>query len=150
MPTHLRIIHAMDFIKATAQGTLDFEESRKALIDIATAVGPLADYEILLDTREARSHLSATDLWHLAAELAALGATFHHKTAILCPLARFRDARFFATCAREKGFQVRGFTSFEDAMAWLTEKPDRDEQQLAEALGTGEPADALSQPGDVQ
>ena len=125
MPTKLIIIHAKDFITATAKGTLAFEESRKALIDVATAAGPLTDYEIVLDTRKARSSLSTTDLWHLAAGLATLGGAFRHKTAVLCPLERFDDAEFFALCAQNRGFQVRGFTSFEDAMAWLTETPDK-------------------------
>jgi hypothetical protein len=138
MPINVRIIHAKDFITATALGTLSFEESKKALVDIATAAGPLADYEILLDTREVESDLSITDLWYLAAELATLGGTFRHKTAVLCPLVRFEDASFFATCALNRSFQVRGFISFEDAIAWLTEPPDRDEQQPSEAAETRE------------
>jgi hypothetical protein len=124
MPTKLIIIHANDFITVTGQGTLAFEESKKALVDIATAAGPLTDYEILLDTRKVRSHLSTTDLWHLAAELATLGLTFNCRTAVLCPLERFDDAEFFALCAHNRGFNVRGFLSFEEAMAWLTETPD--------------------------
>ena len=123
MPTKLIIIHAKDFITATAQGTLAFEESKKALVDIATAAGPLTEYEILLDTRKVRSHLSTTDLWHLAAELAKLGLVFNCRTAVLCPLERFDDAEFFALCAHNRGFNVRGFLSFEEAMAWLTETP---------------------------
>jgi hypothetical protein len=63
MPTKLIVIHAKDFITATAQGTLAFEESKKALADFATAAGPLTDYEILLDTRKVQSHLSTTDLY---------------------------------------------------------------------------------------
>ena len=121
MPTKLIIIHAKDFITATAQGTLAFEESKKALVDVAAAAGPLTDYEILLDTRKVRSRLSTTDVWHLAAELAKLGAAFRHKTAVLCPVERFDDAEFFALCAQNRGLQVRGFTSFEEAITWLTE-----------------------------
>ena len=124
MPTKLIIIHAKDFITATAQGVLDFEESKKALVDIATAAGPLTDYEILLDTRKVRSHLSTTDLWHLAAELARLGLAFNCRTAVLCPLERFDDAEFFALCAQNRGFNVRGFLSFEEAVTWLTETPE--------------------------
>ena len=144
MPTKLIIIHAKDFITATAQGTLAFDESKKALVDVATAAGSLTNYEILLDTRKARSRLSTVDLWDLAAELAVLGAAFGHKTAVLCPPERFDDTEFFALCAERRGLQVRGFTSFEDAMAWLTEPPDRDEQQPAQAPETRERV------GDVQ
>lgn len=125
MPTKLIVIHAKDFIKATAQDTLVFEESKKALVDIATVAGTLTNFEILLDTRKVRSRLSTTELWCLAAELAKLGATFRRKTAVLCPMERFDDAEFFALCAQNRGHQVRGFTSFEEAMAWLTETPDQ-------------------------
>jgi hypothetical protein len=124
MPTNLRIIHAKDFITATAHGSVDFEEFKKALVDIATAAGPLTDYEILLDTRKVGSCLSITELRDLAVELATLGAALGHKTAVLCPPERFNDAEFFALCAERRGLQVRGFTSFEDAMAWLTETLD--------------------------
>ena len=142
MPTKLIIIHAKDFITATAQGALAFEESKKALVDIATAAGPLTDYEILLDTRKVRSHLSTTDLWHLAAELARLGLAFNCRTAVLCPLERFDDAEFFALCAHNRGFNVRGFLSFEEAMAWLTETPDGQ----PEATGASAPPEIRGRP----
>lgn len=137
MPTNVRIIHANDFITATGEGTLDFEESKKALVAIATAAGPLSTYEILLDTRKVQSHLSHADLWFLAAELATLNIAFCRKTAVLCPLERFDDAEFFAMCANNRGLLVRGFTVFEDAMMWLTETRDN----------VPEPVAAPAQPG---
>jgi len=128
MPATIRIIHAQDFIKGIPEGQLDLEESKKLLMEIALASDPLVDYHVILDTRKAQSEMSATDLWHLAAEL-------HHnfrkafsrtqKMAVLCPLERFNHAEFFALCAQNRGFQVSAFTSFEDAMEWLTAKrPD--------------------------
>ena len=124
MPIKLVVIHAKDFITMTGQGTLPFEEFKKALVDVATAAGPLTDYEILFDTRKVSSHLTITQLGELAVELATLGAAFGHKTAVLCPPERSADAEFFALCAQKRGLQVRGFISFEDAMTWLTETPD--------------------------
>jgi hypothetical protein len=137
MPTKLIIIHAKDFITATAEGTLAFEESKKALVHVARAAGPLTDYEILLDTRKVQSRLSTTELWYLAAELATLGAAFRHKTAVLCPLERFDDAEFFALCAQNRGLQVLGFTSFEDAMSWLTERTDTSPEATAGSTSPG-------------
>ena len=124
MPTKLIIIHANDLIRATAHGTLEFEETKKMLLEIALAAGPLTDYEILLDTRSVGSHLSTADIWHLAAELANLGAVFNRKTAVLCPPERVDDADFLAMCAQNRGVNVRRFLSFEDAMTWLTETSD--------------------------
>ena len=120
MPTNIRIIHAHDFIKATAEGHLDFEESKKLLMEIASASVPLIDYEIILDTRKVQSVMSATQLWDLARELIKYHTTFSRKTAILCPLDGFDYAVFFANCARERGFKFSVFTSLDDAIEWLT------------------------------
>lgn len=58
MATNIRIIHAQDFITATAEGRLDFEKSRQLLTEIASASGPLVEYNIILDTRKAKVELS--------------------------------------------------------------------------------------------
>ncbi len=125
MATNVRVIHANDFITATAHGTLDFDESKRGLMAVASAAGPFIGCEIILDTRQVKSHLSTTDLWSLASELAKLGATFHCRTAVLCPRERLEDAEFFALCAQNRGFNVRGFLSYEEAMNWLTESSEQ-------------------------
>lgn len=119
MPTDIRVIKAKDFVRATPEGKLDFETSKKALIEIASATAHLVDYEILLDTRKAQVQMSVTDLWYLAAELSNLRKPFSRKTAVLCPVERFDDAAFFALCSENRGFRIKAFTSFEDAMNWL-------------------------------
>ena len=45
MTAKIRIIHAQDFIKATPEGELDFEESKRILLEIASVVVPQDDYE---------------------------------------------------------------------------------------------------------
>jgi hypothetical protein len=119
MPTDVRVILAKDFIRATSAGELDLESSKKALEDVASAAAQLVDYVILLDTRRARVQMSVMDLWHLAADLGNLRNTFYRKTAVLCPVERFDDAAFFALCSENRGFRIKAFTSFEDAMNWL-------------------------------
>ena len=119
MATNMRIIHAKDFIKVTPDGKLDLQESRKLLIEIASAPVPLVDHEIIIDTRKAEAAMSITDLWYLATELSKHEKSFSRKTAVLCPLKEFDQAGFFALCAQNRGLQVRAFTSFEDAFEWL-------------------------------
>jgi hypothetical protein len=119
MATNIRIIRAHDFIRATPEGQLDLEKSKKLLMEIATASAPLVDYEIIVDTRKAQVEMSVGALWHLAAELSNLRKVFSRKTAVLCPLERFDEAEFFALCAQNRGLQVMAFTSFEDAIEWL-------------------------------
>ncbi|MGD0399246.1 MAG: hypothetical protein ABSC04_10080 [Syntrophobacteraceae bacterium] len=121
MATNIRIIHARDFIRVAPEGDFDLEESRKLLMEIASATAGLVDYEIIIDTRKAEIEMSPTDLWYLAAELSKLReAFFRRKTAVLCPLEEFDRAEFFELCAKNRGFQVKAFTSFEDAIEWLT------------------------------
>jgi hypothetical protein len=121
MPTNIKIIHAHEFIKATPEGHIDLEKSKKLLIEMATVSAPLFDYEIILDTRKAQSEMSITDLWNLCGEMSNLRKVFSRKTAILCPLQRFDYAGFLALCAQNRGLQVWAFTSFEDAIEWLIE-----------------------------
>jgi hypothetical protein len=45
--------------------------------------------------------------------------SFSPKTAVLCPRERFDYGEFFALCAESKGFEVRAFTSYEEAFEWL-------------------------------
>jgi hypothetical protein len=119
MATNVTIIHAQDFIRATPDGQIDLEKAKKGLIDIAAAAAPLGDHRILVDTRHAQVAMSITDLWYLASELSNASKTFSRKTAVLCPLEGFDKAGFFALCAQNRGFPVKAFASFEDAIEWL-------------------------------
>jgi hypothetical protein len=121
MPAHIKIIHAHEFIKASPEGLFDLNESKKLLLEIASASIPLDDFEIIVDTRKANSKLTVANLWYLAAELRKFRKRLTQKTAILCPLERFDNAGFFALCSQNRGFNIRAFTSFEESMEWLCE-----------------------------
>ncbi len=125
MSTRIRIIYANDFIRATAEGSLDVEESKRLIRTIAVTIDPLVDYDVMLDTRQARSSLSVADLWHLAAELNHLRKNFSRKMAVLCSREQFDRVGFCAFGSQNSGLPVQTFMSFEDATAWLTsEGPD--------------------------
>lgn len=119
MARQLRIVNARDFVSAKPDGVLNLEESEQLLRDVVGLSDPLDDFDILVDTRDAVSVLSATDLWFLADRLVRYPKTFAGRTAILCPTERFDHASFFALCAENKGIDMRAFTSYEDALKWL-------------------------------
>ena len=123
MPAQIKVIRANDFIRAKPAGEFDLEASEQLLADIATAAASLDDFEILVDTREAQGTMSATDLWFLADKLVHYRSTFARRTAVLCPLEKFDRAKFFAMCAENKGFNIRAFTVYEEAMEWLIVDP---------------------------
>ncbi len=120
MSTRIRIIQANDFIKATSEGSLDLEESKRRLRAIAVTIDPLVDYDAMLDTRQAQSSLSVADLWYLAAELNNLRKTFSRKMAVLCSPEQFDRAGLFALGSQNSGLQLQTFTSFMGATEWLT------------------------------
>jgi len=119
MVSNIRIIRAQDFIKATPEGPLDLKRSKELLVEIASASAPEDGCKIVLDTRKAQPGMRTTDLWYLAAELSIVRKAFSRRTAVLCPLEGFDNAEFFALCAQNRGFQIKAFTSFEDAIEWL-------------------------------
>lgn len=119
MPIDIRLVRAHEFVRVTPTGELDFETSKKAIIEIGSTTAHLVDYVILLDTRQVKVQMSVADLWYLAAEFRNLRETKPSKTAVLCPIENFDNADFFALCSENRGFRVKAFTSFEDAIDWL-------------------------------
>jgi hypothetical protein len=119
MPAQIKVISASDFIRAKPTGEFDLEASEHLLAGIAKVGAALDDFDILIDTREAQGVMSATDLWFLADKLVHYRSTFARKTAVLCPLEKFDRARFFAMCAENRGFNMRAFADYEQAMEWL-------------------------------
>jgi hypothetical protein len=119
MPTNIKLIQAHEFLKAVPDGRLDFEKAKELLLEIASASGNPHDYDIIIDTRKAKSELTITNLWYLAVEVANLRKAFSRKTAWLCPTERFDYVGFFALCAQNRGFRIKAFISFEAAMEWL-------------------------------
>ncbi|MBV8573589.1 MAG: hypothetical protein JOZ58_00920 [Acetobacteraceae bacterium] len=120
MPTHVQIIRASDFLIATPKGQLDFPKSKKLLTSLVSASTAMIAHEVLLDVRSTQVELSATDLWHLAAGLGRRGTEFPDKIAVVCRSSGAGRAEFFALCARNRGFPVGAFTSFEGAVEWLS------------------------------
>ena len=127
MKTTYKIIDAKDFIKAHPTGEADLEQSKKILIELATIAGPPADYEILLDIREANKHLNYghlnyCEIYQFVEELGRHRSAFRNKIAVLArPDSQFDRACFMELCAKNRGFQVGAFTEFEKTVEWLNE-----------------------------
>lgn len=105
MATKIKIIAAKDFLEVTPDGIINITTSRQLLVDIAKAEHQPVDYELLVDFRETRNHLSISDMYQLAAELCEHGDTFRRKVALLVlPGVGFDQASFFQTCSHNRGF----------------------------------------------
>jgi hypothetical protein len=120
MAHDVRIIRVGDFLEILPEGDYNLEQSLEALMAVAAIPGAFTEYDIFLDTRHAHTHLSEADLWYLAQTLARLPRDGSAKIAILCPAERFDHARFFELCSSNRGVNVTAFTSFEQAIDWLS------------------------------
>jgi hypothetical protein len=112
------VIHARLRSAAADEGVRS-GESIRLLTEIANAAAGLKDHDVVLDVRRVEPGLGTTDLWTLAQKLAEFHNVFSRKTAVLCPLVRFDNTRFFALCAENRGLNIRAFTSYEGAMEWI-------------------------------
>jgi len=125
MATKIKIITARDFLEVTPDGIINITTSRQLLADIAKAEQGPADYELLVDFRDAHSNLSTIDVYQLAAELCQYGDTFRRKVALLVlPGINFEHAHFFETCSQNRGFLMNAFTDYENAMRWVLSAED--------------------------
>jgi DNA-binding response OmpR family regulator len=117
----LQIVKAGDFIKSTPTGDLDMKASKEGLAQIDAAGNELKTYTVLIDLRDVRSKLSIADIYDLASHLGEYGDTFHRRTAVLARADEdLAQATFFEDTAQNRGFQVKTFTVFEDAIDWLS------------------------------
>jgi DNA-binding response OmpR family regulator len=117
----LHIIKAGDFIETTPSGDLDMKAGKEGFAQIAAAGTDLHNYTVLIDLRDVKSQLSTAQIHELGSELAKYGDTFRRKTAVLVrPDRDIAQAIFFEDVAQNRGFSVKTFTVFEEAILWLS------------------------------
>ncbi|HLA62803.1 MAG TPA: hypothetical protein VK610_00130 [Rhodothermales bacterium] len=117
----IRIIHALDFLETTVEGTLDLEQSRAVLFKVASA-NAVDKLDLLLDLRLADGRpLSYTDMYRLLSVLEEQPESFGGKVALLDDYDNdeFAKMQFFEASATLRGFDVRTFSEYEPAMRWL-------------------------------
>lgn len=120
MPTKIKIIRSVDYLSVADDGTIDFEESRRTLHQIAEPKRPPADYEILLDFRRTQWILTTSEIHHLVQAVSDVPDSFRDKIAILVlPGVNFDTELFSELCAKNKGVTVGTFSNYEDAIHWF-------------------------------
>jgi len=116
MPTTLTFIHTEEFIRATPDGTLDLEESRKLLTALVSAIKKTAASHAL---GGATPRLSRYELLQLGMAVGTQSALKAGRIALLVPLDQTEDAEFLESVARLEGANLRAFVDFEAAITWL-------------------------------
>jgi hypothetical protein len=134
MSTNYKVVHAKDFIKSKHSGEIDLEESKKSLVLMAKIAEPPADFDILVDTRDAQINLDITEMLELAYELTRYRESFRNKIAFLVDddieLAKANLLEFYA---RDKGFMAKAFNNFEETINWFY-SPDGMEEDIWDKL----------------
>lgn len=123
MPHELSIIKAGEFIRCGAQGTVDFDESRRVLTALASAIVKRGLHKAILDLRKAQAEppLTYTQLYELASSFQEAGFGARHRLALLVAPNKYDKAEFFALCASGRGWNCFAFDSFEEAFDWLSD-----------------------------
>ena len=120
MELNIQIVSPGDFIRLSPTGELDLETSKALLWELATTSGANNQLEMLIDLRNTTSVLNTVDLFELGSGLIEYGIAFRKKTAILTRDDKsFERGSFFELVAHNRGYKIKAFTSFEDAIMWL-------------------------------
>ncbi len=125
MPVELQIIRASEFVRMGGEGKFDLPASCAVLAHLAQACKRRGVQRALLDARRARAELSPAELASLVNVLHEFGFAKCQRLAILHSGDRYHRARLFAFISRMKGWNVRAFGNFEDALCWLSVYEDK-------------------------
>lgn len=121
----LQIIRAQEFIRLGAKGHFDLKASKAALRTIALACWKRGVNQALIDLRALhpgpKPVFTPQDLAALVKTFREIGFTHQQRLAVLYGSDPHHRARQFAFIASLKGWKVKAFGNFEDAVAWLSE-----------------------------
>ncbi|HLB73492.1 MAG TPA: hypothetical protein VJJ98_05700 [Sedimentisphaerales bacterium] len=116
MAFEIRILSEFDIIELRLEGIVNVEEfleARSQICSLCEQHGPL---NALLDMREMQFGISTTRIYEFASRIKhPIGVGI----ALLCR-PNDSDARFFETVAINNGVQIRLFTEYSEALAFLT------------------------------
>lgn len=123
MAFDIRVVTAREFLRATRNGELDLDSSRRKLADIVRECGTSEHHHVLIDWRQTENGpLPVSDLFEVAADLEEVGLRDGHKVASLhCTQDELNLGRYFEVFAGTLGFAFQSFTDPGAALAWLAE-----------------------------
>jgi TFIIF-interacting CTD phosphatase-like protein len=120
MKAEIKFVKTKDFIKTTASGQLNLDESKQVLAKLAALNSSDNLHDLLVDIRDTTSVLSLSDIYELVLEVSKQRHAFRKKIAIIIgPKHDIDKARFLEMCASNRGFTVNVFDDFEESVNWL-------------------------------
>jgi len=132
MSSDVRIYKVKDFIRLNKSGEIDFDRSIEIIHQLAVAASFYANHNIIIDLRDTNIVGSSNMevVLRLSLEMARYGSVFQGKIANIVPDddQRISLARQFEASLNLQGFSYKVFTSFEEAINWLSEVTEMTEQ----------------------
>ena len=120
----LQIIRAQEFIRLGARGQFDLKASKSVLAALAGACCKRGINQALLDVRALHPGIkpvfSPDDLVSLVSTFREIGFTSQQRLAVLYSFDPHQRASMFASIARLRGWRVKAFDNFEEAVVWLS------------------------------
>jgi hypothetical protein len=124
MPLELHIIRATDFVVVDPQGHFDLAASKAALALLAGTCRKRGINQALVDLRALQPGpkpvFTPADLVELVNTFKEVGFTHQERLAILYHSDPYKRARLFAFLSTIRGWNVRAFGDFEEALLWLS------------------------------
>ena len=108
------------FLSVTVEGEYGLELANHILAELRAATVRHPAAPILIDTRAARTTMTATDTYDLGQSLRSQGVATAVRMAIVNePRHEFNRASFLEEIGRHRGLQIRNFHELAPAVAWL-------------------------------
>jgi len=123
MPCEIKIYSLKDFVRLNETGNLDLKRSKAMVRRLSTASTIHRTDNILIDLRQTTLvNCSISDLLEIASEFVHYLSSFEGKIANIVPADkdRLEVAQQFKASLVLQGFDYNFFTSFEDAIEWLS------------------------------
>jgi extradiol dioxygenase family protein len=139
MPCTLQIVRTADFVKLDAQGHLDVKQSHDVLAAVAKRCVELEIDCALLDVRDLEGGLKIEDMHTLAKAFHEMGFRERHRLTVLHSYNAGEHATMFAMFASDRGWNVRAFVEFEEAIEWFSKRAARLTRDAAESFHFEEP-----------
>jgi hypothetical protein len=109
----LRVIKIEEFFHTDARDApIDLEAAYGLLRRVVRETTERGIYRVMIDARGNPTGLSVADMFELVGDFQRYGLTPDHRVALL-------RARYLETLASARGFNVRAFAEFEDALDFL-------------------------------
>jgi hypothetical protein len=135
LPMELHVIRFREFVKLDGHGHLDMEASHAALSQLAQLCRKRCIECSLLDGRDMQTGLTPGEIAALVRDLAEMGFTRNQRIALLHRGDQSQRAGLFALIGNLRGWKIRTFVSFEEAIDWLsTGPPARKANSTAEEI----------------